>query len=209
MFRHSHVCVSLPLFHFVPPPLLLLCPSFKLIPERTRKRPSLSMGRDFCMDPYTIYTSLLYEVSLWIGFLISGLNISFPPGAPSFLPSCLLFYWVGSWGHIVERVEKIRGSGGQAVWVLRKKNIILLNKCKSFCCGYRWIWAVTPCTLSRYMRCGAFFSTFSCSTDSIYGRENKIEAANISTGISVRVHFQMRRFCSLVATGSITVSIKH
>lgn len=48
-----------------------------------------------------------------------------------------------------------------------------------------------------------------CSPDSIYGRENKIEAANISTGISVRVHFQMRWFCSLVAAGSITVNIKH
>lgn len=53
-----------------------------------------------------------------------------------------------------------------------------------------------------------FFFTFSCSPDSIYGCENKIEAANISTGISVRVHFQMRWFCTLVAAGSITVSIK-
>jgi len=118
-----------PYLYFILYPPLLLCPSFKLIPERTRKPPSLSMGRDFCMDPYTIYTLLLYEVSLWIGFLISGLNISFPPGAPSFLPSCLLFYWVGSWGHIVERVEKIRGIGGgrQAVWVLRKKRSLFCS----------------------------------------------------------------------------------
>jgi hypothetical protein len=48
---------------------------------------------------------------------------------------------------------------------------------------------------------------FSCSPDSIYGSENKIEAADISTGISVRVHFQMRWFSSLVAAGSITVNI--
>jgi hypothetical protein len=59
-----------------------------------------------------------------------------------------------------------------------------------------------------YMVHSLFFS-FSCSPDSIYGCENKIEAADISTGISVRVHFQMRWFCSLVAAGSITVSITH